>query len=221
MAFPVVVSTDLEGIGEKIQAKISFYHAGKFQLWEIWCPSSAALYGRKRRRRRRRKQVRDARYVLPSVKTLLQTIAQTWATSFTINLYFSSTWLQLEVQIFCAGALRSSCLTFFFHSQLSLWPWYTLFPPPLPTHKFCMSTVFTSVSLGMSVIPWRNWKQMLCIFWRGKRQTRCIMGLNDVIKIQNAICGKFSFHLLEKLLKYKFYLSTLWRNLALQGSKQL
>ena len=35
------------------------------------------------------------------------------------------------------------------------------------------------------------------------------MGLNDVIKIENAICGKFSFHLLEKLLKYKLYLSTL------------
>ena len=121
-----------EGIREKNQVKISFYHAGKLQLWEIWCPSSATLYGRKRRRRRWRKQVRDARYVLPSVKTLLQTIAQTWATSFTINLYFSSTWLQLEVQIFCAGALRSCCLTFFFHSQLSFWPWYTLFPPPSP-----------------------------------------------------------------------------------------
>ena len=50
---------------------------------------------------------------------------------------------------------------------------------------------------------------MLCISWRGKRQTRCIMGVNDVIKIQNAICGKFSFDLLEKLLKYKLYLSTL------------
>lgn len=188
MAFPVVVSTDLEGIGEKIQAKISFYHAGKFQPWEIWCPSSATLYGRKRRRRRWRKQDRDARYVLSSVKTLLQTISQTWATSFTVNLYCSSTWLQLEVQIFCAEALRSSCLTcFFFIHNFRFDPDTPCLPPPLPTHEFCISTVFTSVSLGMSVIPWRNWKQMLCIFWRGKRQTRCMMGLNDVIKIESAI----------------------------------
>ena len=191
MAFPVVVSTDLEGIGEKIQAKISFYHVGKFQPWEIWCPSSATLYGRKRRRRRWRKQDRDARYVLSSVKTLLQTISQTWATSFTVNLYCSSTWLQLEVQIFCAEALRSSCLTcFFFHSQLSLWPWYTLFatppPPPLPIHKFCMSTVFTSVSLGMSVIPWTNWKQMLCIFRLGEEANEVYYGTKW--RYQNSKC---------------------------------
>lgn len=133
MAFPVVVSTDLEGIGEKIQAKISFYHAGKFQPWEIWCPSSATLYGRKRRRRRWRKQDRDARYVLSSVKTLLQTISQTWATSFTVNLYCSSTWLQLEVQIFCAEALRSSCLTcFFFIHNFRFDPDTPCLPPPPP-----------------------------------------------------------------------------------------
>ena len=120
-----------EGIREKNQVKISFYHAGKLQLWEIWCPSSATLYGRKRRRRRWRKQDRDARYMLSSVKTLLQTISQTWATSFTINLYCSSTWLQLEVQIFIAEALHSSWLTFFFIRNFRFDPDTPCLPPPL------------------------------------------------------------------------------------------
>ena len=207
----------MEGIREKIQAKISFYHAGKFQLWDIWCPSSATLYGRKRRRWRWRKQVRDARYVLPSVKTLLQTIAQTWATSFTINLYFSSTWLQLEVQIFIAEALRS-CLIFFFSSATFALTLIHLVCPPLPTHKFCMSTVFTSVSLGMSVIPWRNWKQMLCIFWRGEEANEVYYWTKCEFKCD---LRKIFFPFVRKASQIQTLLEHVLTQLVLQGSKQL
>ena len=82
------------------------------------------------------------------------------------------------------------------HNDIGTSPIMPLVCPP----KFCISIALSSISLGTTVIPRKNFKKRFTKLYRG--QTRHIMGDVQMANVSFFVDKKFSF-----FISFSFYFS--------------